>query len=316
MHYLYNHLRSCPLDSSYTPATQFRESPDFDLKFPPLPRTVAEVTSMIADSKESPNTPRLAEVVRADPIIASFVLRRVNSAHYGLRRSVDDVHQAVVLLGFDEVCNITLTAGMMRLKEVVASKEQASIFYEIMKSSIGAAFFAKELAAHLTLPLHSKAFIVGLQHAVGRLVLLYNRPDDYEALWFTCKDNVGPPPSDERKIFGIDHAELGGLAIEYWELPVLISELIRFYITPMHLNEQDLRTLGLVLSVAVSVTEQLCLNFRQGGDAARLSQDFFVPPTDLYLLGKMEGITPGDLIKLLRATLKPACNYIETMVHG
>ena len=81
------------------------ETPDFNLRFPPLPKTLEEVSKLISERKELPDTPRLADIVRADPIITAFVLRRVNSVHHSVRRSVNDVRKAVHLLGYQEVVN-------------------------------------------------------------------------------------------------------------------------------------------------------------------------------------------------------------------
>lgn len=161
------------------------ETPDFNLRFPPLPKTLEEVSKLISEHADLPDTPRLADIVGADPIVAAFVLRRVNSVHHSVRRSVDDVPKAVRLLGYQEVVNIALAVGMMQLEEFMATEERTTIFQDIMKASIGAAYFAQELAVPLRLPQKNKAFIVGLQHAVGRLVLLYNR---------AIMKPSGPPP--------------------------------------------------------------------------------------------------------------------------
>ena len=97
------------------PATRFQQEPNLEIRFPPLSRTVSEVSAVV-DMAESPDTRRLAEIVHADPVTAALVLRRINSAYYGLRRRFSNVQQAVALLGFLEVCDIVLTAGMLKLR--------------------------------------------------------------------------------------------------------------------------------------------------------------------------------------------------------
>ena len=215
---------------------------------------------MVVDTAESPDTRRLAEIVHADPVTAALVLRRINSAYYGLRRRFSNVQQAVALLGFLEVCDLVLTAGMLKLRDALHSDEQLVIFDHIMRISMGSAFYARRLATELDLPTRDHAFTASLLHAVGRLVFLYNRPSDYEALWYTQSEGLVPSAVDERLIFGTDHAEVGALAAEQWNLPPLVAETIRCYLAPERAPDPDVRLLALTLSVSTSISEQLCLH--------------------------------------------------------
>lgn len=290
-----------------TPATRIESAPNFDIRFPPLPRTVAEVTKLIAEKPEVPDTPRLVSIVNTDPVVAGSVLRRINSAYYGVRRRVGDLQKAVYLLGFEEVCDIVLTSGMMRLQDILNSEEQTRIFEQIMRMSVGTASFAKKIAAHLNLFQQTSGFILGLLHTSGRLVLLYNRPDDYEALWCTNDYGFAPTVTSEQIIFGTDHAELGSMAAESWHLPEFIVDVIRNYLTPGHLHERDLRLLALTLSVSASATERLCLH--KAHDEPQLE-----PTAALHMLAKITETKAEDLIDLIESNWKEINEYTHTMV--
>ncbi len=272
---------------------------------------MAEITRLAEDGAETPDTPRLAEVVRADPIIAAFVLRRVNSVYHGVRREVDDVRQAVLLLGFEEVCNLALTVGMMELEEIVVSGESAAIFRDIMKVSIGAAFFGRELANHLRIPQKNKAFTLGLQHAVGRLVLLYNRPREYEALWTSTRQDFGPRVVNERMTFGTDHSDLGARALERWNYPETITAVIRSYHRPGALKGYNLRSSALTLSVAVSAAEQLLLSL-----TTQRGKPFFTPTPATHALARLAKTTTTRLVEQIRPRRDEARDYIRGMLQG
>lgn len=276
------------------------------MRFPPLPRTVAEVSQLLAEHNDVPDTHRLVEIVNADPVIAASVLRRINSAYYGMRRRVGDIRKAVFLLGFLEVCNIVLTSGMMRLRDVVKTKEQIKVFEQIMRLSVGSAFYAQELALHLKLPRRSTAFTVGLLHAVGRLILLYNKPNDYEALWWTSEEGIPPSPADEQLIFGTDHTQLGALAADRWNLPEEISEVIRYYLKPDALTDEASRVLAETLAVSVAATEQLQL----GTGKARN----FTPPRVLYALARSTGTPAHELSDLVESVHVQTFSYVQSMV--
>lgn len=299
------------MTAQHKPEAYIGDSPDFILRFSPLPKTQAEVARLAEAGVETPDTPRLADVVRADPIIAAFILRRINSVFHGVRRSVDDVRQAVRLLGFQEVCDIVLTVGTVEEEVTVLSGKQAAIFRDIMKVSIGAAYFAENLAEQLRLPQKNSAFTVGLQHAVGRLVLLQNRPRPYELLWEGTVGEFCPRAGDERRVFGADHTELGARALSRWNYPETISSVIRNYTRPGALSDQSLRALALTLSVAVTASEQLCLSM-----VSRRGKRFFTPTPATHALARLTKMTSTALIELIRPQREPARDFIMGMLRG
>lgn len=300
-------MSSMPETQRITPATRIDRKPNFDIRFPPLPRTVAEVTKLVSDKRDVPDTPRLVSVVNSDPVVAGSVLRRINSAYYGVRRRVGDIHKAVHLLGFEEVCDIVLTSGMMRLQDILNSGEQARIFDQIMRMSVGTASYSKKIAAHLNLYQQSSAFTLGLLHTCGRLVLLYNRPDDYEALWCTNDYGFAPTVTSEQIIFGTDHAELGSMAADSWHLPEFVVKVIRQYLTPGHLEDHELRVLGLTLAVSANACERLCLD-------PSLTEARFEPSAALHLLAKATRTSSDEIVEVVESSWREVFDYTHSMV--
>lgn len=282
-----------------------RRGPDFDLKFPPLPKTVAEVSILLAEQGDVPDTPRLVALTHADPVVATGVLRRINSAYYGMSREVTAVRQAVFLLGFQEVCNLVLTAAMLELREILASDEQRDIFHQIIRESLAAAFYAQELALHWDVPYRNMAFTLGLLHNVGRLVLLYNSPDEYEALWQTTEKGGAPSAEEERCIFGRDHVSLARQACERWNLPPSIGTLLEAYRAPATLEEEALQPLARILAVSVPAAETLC---RLGPSVPP-----FEPSFDLDPLVAGLPATTEELAALLAGRRSHAARYIESI---
>ena len=291
------------------PGTRREWQPNFEIRFPPLPRTVAEVSKLLAQSGEAPDTPKLVEIVNSDPVVGASVLRRINSAYYGMRTRVADIQKACFLLGFEEVCDIVLTAGMMKLADIFNTKSQVEIFEQIMQMSLGAATFNKKLAAYLDLPQKGFAFTTGLLHTVGRLVLLYNRPNDYEALWFTTEGGEPPTVTSEQIIFGTDHAELGAKAAENWHLPDEAVLVIRHYLTPGHLEDQEIRVLALTLSISTAATEQFCLTTSE-------ERESFSPPAALYALARQLQISAADVKAYIEEHHREVSSFIHSMVNS
>ncbi len=283
--------------------------PNFEIRFPPLPRTVGEVSKLLAETSETPDTPQLVEIVNSDPVIGASVLRRINSAYYGMRTRVADIQKACFLLGFEEVCDIVLTAGMMKLGDIFETASQIDIFEQIMEMSLGTASYNKHLAQHLDLKERGFAFSTGLLHTVGRLVLLYNRPNDYEALWYTTESGKPPTVTSEQIIFGTDHAELAAHAAETWHLPEDATQVIRNYLTPGHIQKLDMRVLALTLSIASAATEHFFLD-------AKHQNEEFSPPAALYALARQLQISADDIIEHLAAKREEVAMFIHSMVDA
>lgn len=292
--------RPAPKPAPLTP------TPILDVNFPPLPRTVVEVAKLRRGTNEDPDTRKLVEIVYSDPVMAAAVLRRVNSAYYGLRNRVSDPGKAIFLLGFNEVCDIVQAASLIKLYSILKSERQGVIFDHILKVSIGAAYFARLLADNLRLPQRNLAYTTGLLHNMGRLVLLYNRPNDYEHL-FDGITGVLPSAESEHVVFETDHPTLGGMATERWHLMPEITEAIKHYPWPGRNKDTQGRLFGFGLHLSVIAAEHLCLH---------------TPPQDLLEEGKTTqsimartlNIAPKAISELIAQERKQVFNYVRSMV--
>ena len=225
-------------EDSGNPAVRLPNELSFDLDFPPLPRTMAEVTELVEDPDQDKPISVLKEIVASDPVVAPMVIQRVNSAFYGLRKRVETADQAVVLLGFEEVHRLVVTASLINLRSLFEADAHLVVYRQIMRQSIATALFARLLAEELHLPRGEMAYTAGLLHAVGRLVLLYNVPESYEALWGSSGDRQVPSAEDERAIFGSDYASLGAAGAEHWNLSSDLRDLIQHHPRPDRFAEE------------------------------------------------------------------------------
>ncbi len=285
------------------PATRFQAN--LNVRFPPLPRTASEVARLLSDDSADPNLEKLIEIVHADPIVAQLVLRRINSAYYGLRRRVTEIQKAIALLGFLEVSNIVLTAAMLQLREAVSNPEQAHIFEDLMRLSVGGAIYAQRLAQWLELYWARRVFTAGLLHSSGRLILLYNRPDDYEALWYTNENGSLPSAEAERTIFGVSYLELNEQAAREWNLPETLGLLLGHLETPKNLSDPELQTQAALVATGSAIAEQLHL--------AR-NDTVILPPQARLLLGYT--LTEAQMCKRLLEVRDEVERYLHMLLQG
>lgn len=269
---------------------------------------MVEVSQLLAESKENPDTQRLVDAINRDPVVATTVLRRINSAFYGMRRMVSDLRKAVFLLGFLEVSNIVMTAALLKLREVLTSAEQVQMFSQIMRMSVTTAYYTQEIARSTMLPNAGIAFTTGLLHSIGRLVLLYNKPHDYEALWCTSDSGMAPSVEAERVIFGTDHAHLAALAADRWNLPGDIVTVIGHYLDPSLVQDQDLRKLTFALALSAEAAAYGC-----AGEELLSAEE---PPETLVAFARTVDMTPAEVADLLQSIKAGLPDFLEGILQA
>lgn len=295
---------------------------DFDLQFPPLSRTVAEISDLL-NTSGMPDTDRLINIVHMDPLVVASVLKRINSAFYGMRQHFQDIRKAILMIGFIEVCNIVLASGYIGLKKNFNSRTQTEMIDRIMRVSVGAGYYTNLISQHLRLPDKASAFTAGLLHNIGRFVLLYNLPDAYEKLFETSSAAYIPTAEEEIKMLGIDHSAIGALAAQYWHFPELVTTLIESYQTPGEITQQEHRTIALVLAASSSIANQLCTiaedrkREQPGGEAQEPDAS---APFEIALPASFMDLAQGDQEKLeqldllIHDNVAEALSYIEMMM--
>ncbi len=282
---------------------------DLKLDLPPLPRTVSEVLRLLSEPREELDAAQLVEVVDSDPVVAAAVLRRINSAFYGMRRTISSVRKAVMLLGFLEVANLVLTTGMSRFREAFSTTDRAGLFDRIMEVSIGAGQFAWLLAEEYDLDSEGKAYTSGLLHSVGRMILLFNRPEEYASLWASAED-VLPAPERERAQFGADYLTIGAAAAEEWQLPPVLGEVIAHQADPEALTGTA-RVIAALVGTATAAAGQLAAASEEDAEIVEADRGSSV---HLQMLAELVGIEEGAILQCIAANREAVTSYVATMM--
>jgi HD-like signal output (HDOD) protein len=82
--------------------------------------------------------------------------------------------------------------------------------------------------------LADEAYVAGLLHDVGKLVLAGNLTDEYERVISTARTGNQSLAAVEKEAFGADHADVGGYLLGLWGLPVPVVEAIALHHKPMN----------------------------------------------------------------------------------
>ncbi|HEB83669.1 MAG TPA: HDOD domain-containing protein [Bacteroidetes bacterium] len=191
---------------------------------PSLDPLVAVVLEMVSDPETSPS--RLAGVLAKDVGMAARVLKLSNSAYYGHPREIRRIEQAVVVLGFYEIRNLVVISATF---DLVRQGENRTLMQDLWEHQLRAAVAAKVLSARL-LPAESDlAYLAGLLHDVGKMVLAMRLPGEYAEIAAETENRPGRAVVRERERFEVDHQEIGGVLLDRWNFPEALAGAVRLH---------------------------------------------------------------------------------------
>lgn len=194
-------------------------------QLPALPSIVARLIQVVNSPDSSADD--AAHLIERDPALTSRMLRLANSAFYGIPRTISSVSSAVVILGFNTIKSLVLSASVMQMFPGM----EKSIFdkTQFWKHSIVCAMAAKRITrARMAVRMMDpeSAFCAGILHDIGKLVFeRYAHVDYNDACEKSKADNV-PLIDAETALMGINHAQVGRLLADRWALPLELEASI------------------------------------------------------------------------------------------
>ena len=247
---------------------------------PTLPRTVLQITGLVNDPKSSAKD--LARVITDDQVLTVRLLKLVNSSFYGFPQRISTVTGAIVLLGFDAIRNLLLTTSVFDLfaNRNHKKKQDQERFWD---HSLGCAVGSKVIGNYLRHDKIEELFVSGLLHDIGKIVEMMFLPDEFsEIVAAVNRDNILITTA-ENNVLGYNHAEVGKLLAEKWNLPVKLVQVIAHHHHPYNAGSFAME------AAIVHLADIFCraLNMGYGGDNK-------IPPLDKLAWERLK-IQPGAI---------------------
>ena len=197
---------------------------------PALPDAVLRVMHLTDDPKAS-----LADVGRAlvsDQALAVRTLKLANSAFYGASRRVATVSEAVVILGMRTTRNLVMATGCQEILEREVAG-YALPYGSLLRHSLTCAAAAQSLAKRARFRGAEEAFVAGLLHDIGKVVLNTYLKDQFIQVLIRAAGGGVTYAEAEREVLGFDHAEAGAHLLERWQLPASLVAAVRYHHAPL-----------------------------------------------------------------------------------
>ena len=212
---------------------------------PVFPDILARLQKMMEDPHADMKD--IARIIELDPALAGRVLKISNSAYYHTGyQKIETLSTALNRL------------GMEKIREMVFSIELSKLFsdsrlinpVQFWKHSLAVANFTRMLgryAGDIDPALENIAYLSGLMHDVGIMVMAYLIPGEYDQFLQNLSEEEIPLEKQEERAFGIDHPEAGARYIKtWWHLDTQIVNSVRYHHIPFIGSENERRCEQLV----------------------------------------------------------------------
>ncbi len=214
-----------------------------------LPQTLSEVVRVIKDENSSAQD--LAEVLSRDPALSVKVLRIVNSPFYGMAREVTTLTQAVVTIGIRAVSALALSTSIYDITGQWNSSIDRLRFW---RHSLEVAIACRMIAETIKYPRPEEAFVCGLLHDIGLLVLEKSFPDKFKSVWKSveCGEDL---IELEQNFWSTSHTRVGQFLLEQWKIPSVLCDAVGQHHNDFPPGEDDPEfLLGQVVALADSIS--------------------------------------------------------------
>lgn len=189
---------------------------------PTMPQIAAQVLALPLDG--SPNSDGIVALIGSDPCLAAQVLRAANAPELGAHTPCTDIAEAVARLGPGLVHSTVVSIALSTVSS--AATGVATDHRSFWMHCIACGVCADLLAERIGSSYRSSAFVAGLLHDIGKIVLELVVPEAYaRALDVATRHDIFILEAERREL-GIDHALIGKWLAESWELPHLFTDVI------------------------------------------------------------------------------------------
>jgi putative nucleotidyltransferase with HDIG domain len=250
---------------------------------PPLPATTGLVLRLTDDPESTISD--VAQAISGDQALAASILKLANSAYYGFSRRIGSIQEGIVLLGFAAVRSLTFASAAKGLlgRQLEGYMLEAG---ELWRHSLGCATAARIIAKRTRYPRAENAFVAGLLHDIGKVVLNLYVHEQYVDIVELTKQGRSFADA-EQQVIGADHCQVGSGVAGLWNLPPDLTAAIADHHQPGHAT--DYRELVNIVHVA----DAICLMLGIG-----VGSDGLLYPLSLATLQEM-GIDMRGLDQLI-----------------
>lgn len=219
---------------------------------PSLPNIYCAVVEELQSPEASIKA--VGDLVEQDPGMSIKILQLVNSAYFGISRQITNPAEAANFLGMDVIKSLVLSEGVFSQFDSAAIK---ALSLDTMKSrclQVAQAARAIAKAEGADVKITDQAFLAGLLHDMGSMVLASNAPEDFLRACNIAKNENITMSYAEKQVFGTTHAEVGAYLLGLWGIDDDVVSAVAYHHKPSTFPTAQFSALTAVFVASIYVT--------------------------------------------------------------
>lgn len=223
-----------------------------DIQLASPPAIYLALKSIVDDQSKSVED--ATKVIESDAALAMKLLKIVNSAFYGLPGQVSSISRAIGMVGMRELQNLALTTIIIERFSHLPGLHFS--MHDFWARNLRTALITRELDVLLKRGYADTAFLCGLVHHIGQLVMYRRIPvlaREVELLMQVHGLNDVDESTIQREVIGFDHFEVGAALARLWNLPACVVQSIKLHHEPC--SDEPYADMAAMVRVACYLSE-------------------------------------------------------------
>lgn len=174
----------------------------------------------------------LVDLVSLDPALTATILRLCNSVIFR-GRGVSSLREAVLRIGNGVIAEkaMSITVGrLLAVRKTDYCPDPNAVWRHSVQTALACRYLSSYCESTRWDP--DLTFTAGLLHDIGKMVINAAPIADTTRILELSEDRHIERADAELEVLGADHAEIGGLILERWNLPTEIAQGVRFHHAP------------------------------------------------------------------------------------
>lgn len=193
---------------------------------PSLPHILLKLLEVC--HSEEPSFEGISRILDKDTALAAKIVSIVNSPYYGRPTKIASLDRALIALGLESVKTVAISAAVYQVFSQIGGGLNLKRFWW---HSLMCANLARLIAAKTGYAAPDEAYLAGLLHDIGQLVLWVNFPKDYGVM--LLDDEEDRLVELERERLGATHCEIGAWLVGSWNLQSFIADAALYHHEPV-----------------------------------------------------------------------------------
>ena len=215
-----------------------------------IKQSITQIINIINDPESGAKD--LKDSIELDPPLSAKVLKLANSALYGYPRTISEIQEAIICIGFEAVKELALS---QKISELFAKEKIINGYSRISlwKHSVAIAICSKLVYRREFRERGENAYAAGLLHDIGITVIDQFLPSVFRKVIDEYTDKKNSLHSTETNILGYNHADIGMAIAKNWQFPDELIAGLGYHHNPGEAEDETAK-----IAYIIAASEYIC----------------------------------------------------------